>query len=92
MLCAVIVYIAGAHMLKIVTFHGHTISALSVLMGDRRWGASYTVCDSGTLVQNSHEVSFQRSPHGAEIAAIIRGIQYVQTRVRRSQQSSIAAH
>ena len=79
-------------MLKIVTFHGHTISALSVLSGDRRWGASYTVCDNGTLVQNSREVSFQPSPHGAEIDAMIRGIKYVQTRVARSRENSGAAH
>jgi hypothetical protein len=79
-------------MLKIVTFHGHTISALSILVGDRRWGASYTVCDSGTLVQNSREVSFQPSPHDAEIAAVIQGIQYVQTRLARSRKNLLAAH
>jgi hypothetical protein len=79
-------------MLKIVTFHGHTISALSILVGDRRWGASYTVCDSGTLVQNSGEVSFQPSPHDAEIAAIIQGIQYVQTRLARSRSHFVALH
>jgi hypothetical protein len=79
-------------MLKIITFHEHTISAVSILVGDRRWGASYTVCDSGKLVQNSREVSFQRSPHDAEIAAIIRGIQYVQTRLGHFQSNPVGAH
>lgn len=79
-------------MLKIVTFRGHTISALSVVSGDRRWGATYIVCDNGTLVQNSREVFFRPSPHGAEIAAMIRGIKYVQTRVARSQENSGTAH
>jgi hypothetical protein len=69
------------NMLKIVTFQGHTISARSILLGDRRWGACYTVCDSGTLVQNSREVVVQSSVHGAEIAAIIQGIHYVQRRL-----------
>lgn len=78
-------------MLKIVTFNGHTISALSVLVGDRRWKARYTVCDSGQLVQNSAEVSLQHSHHAAEIAAIIQGIQYVQARVGHARDMSIAA-
>ncbi|MDB5760177.1 MAG: hypothetical protein JWM30_3466 [Burkholderia sp.] len=72
-------------MLEIVTFRGHTISALSTLVGDGRWRASYTVCRYGERIRISSEAPFQSSRELAESAAILLAIQYVEDRLRRPQ-------
>ena len=79
-------------MLKIISFNGHTISALSLVAGDRLWEARYTVCDRGVLVQNSRKVAILHSHRAAEISALIQGIQYVQARLSRAQNGSVADH
>jgi hypothetical protein len=70
-------------MLEIVTFRGHTISTLSLLVGDRRWQASYMVCRFGERIRNSSETPLQSSKELAESAAIILAIQYVEDRLKR---------
>jgi hypothetical protein len=68
-------------MLKVITFQEHTISAFSLLSGDRRWIACYTICNNGILVQNGRAPSSRPSPHAAEIAGMIHGIRHVQERL-----------
>jgi hypothetical protein len=68
-------------MLKVITFQEHTISAFSLLLGDRRWVACYTICNNGTLVRNGRAASPQPSPHAAEIAGMLHGIRHVQERL-----------
>jgi hypothetical protein len=72
-------------MLEIVSFRGHTISALSILVGDGRWGASYTICARGERIRNSSEIPLQSSQELAESAAILLAIQYVEERLTMAQ-------
>jgi hypothetical protein len=72
-------------MLEIVTFRGHTISALSNLVGDGRWGSSYTICKRGERIRNSSEIPCQGSRELAESAAILLAMQYVEERLTLAQ-------
>lgn len=72
-------------MLQILNFRGHTISVLSVLVGDGRWGASYMVCKRGERIQNSSETPIQSSYELAESAAILLAMQFVEERLGLTQ-------
>ena len=65
-------------MLEIIAFRDYTISALSIVAGDGRWGSSYTVCKRGERIRTTSEIPLQGSRELAECAAILFAIQYVE--------------
>ena len=68
-------------MINVVTFRGHTISALPYLLGDRLWGATYTVCLRGEVVCNSNDAPLQSTAGLAQSAAVLTAIRYIEDRL-----------